>query len=144
MTEIKIHAVIAKMRIRTVRLDTWDMEDIGRELGKVSEMDTGDAINYTYKLFDMIVENLTRGIHMNLGKLGTLGVSANVQGEVKPTFRTSKQLRTAVKAYQGQFALTENRGLDDEGFARIWLEANLGDTVIMRDDTTRVAADFGL
>ena len=144
MAEINIQAVITKIRIRPVRKNTWDIEDVGSELAKVSEMDTGDAINFTYKLFDMIIENLQKGVHLNLGKLGVFGVGSDVQGTVKPTFRFSNDIRNAVKAYQGSFKYAENRGLDDEGFARKWLEANPEDTVIMRDDSTRVPADYGL
>ncbi len=144
MAEIKIQSIINKLRIRPVREDTWDLEDVGRELAKVSEMDTGDAINFTYKLFDIIVDGVNRGIHMNLGKLGIVGVTCNVDGVTKPTFRASKDLRTAVKAYEGRFKNAENRGLDDEGFARKWLEVNLDDTVVMRDGSTRTRTDYGL
>lgn len=144
MTEFNIQSVISKLRIRPIHKDTWDLEDVGRELGKVSEMDTGDAINITYKLFDMITENINRGVHMNLGKLGIVGVSADVADNVKPTFRFSNDMKTAVKAYLGSFKNTEYRGLDDEGFARAWIEANPGDTVEMRDGTTRAAGDYGL
>jgi hypothetical protein len=144
MAEIKIHSVINKLRIRPVREATWDLEDIGRELAKVSEMDTGDAINYTYKLFDIIVEGMNRGTHMNLGKLGVLGVSTDVAGTTKPSFRASPDLRTAVKAYRGRMKNTGNKGLDDEGFARKWLEEHPDDTVIMRDGSRRTKADYGL
>ncbi len=58
--------------------------------------------------------------------------------------KPSPNLRTAVKAYQGRFKNTENRGLDDEGFARKWLEGHLDDTVVMRDGSTRTRNDFGL
>jgi len=142
MAEISIQSIISKIRIRTVREDTWDLEDIGRALANTSEMDTGDAINFTYKLFDMIVENVNRGIHMKLGKLGTVGVSVDTQGTVKPSFRSSSELRTAVKAYNGRFKYAENRGLDDEGFARTWLAEHPEDIVQMRDGTTRTQADY--
>ncbi|NUM47971.1 MAG: hypothetical protein HUU38_24975 [Anaerolineales bacterium] len=144
MAEIKLLSLISKLRVAPVREDTWDLEDIGRELAKVSEMDTGDAINITYKLFDLITEGVNRGIHVSLGKLGTLGVTADTQGQVKPTFRASSALRTAVKAYGGKFKNAANKGLDDEGFAQTWLKDNLNDTVIMRDGTTRTRASYGL
>lgn len=144
MAEIKLTAVISKLRVSTVREDTWDLEDIGRELAKVSEMDTGDALNFTYKLFEMITDAVNRGTHVNLGKLGTIGVTADTQGVVKPTFRASKDLRTAVKAYGGKFKNAANKGLDDEGFAQAWIKNNLDDTVIMRDGTTRTRTNYGL
>ena len=144
MAEIKIHSVINKLRIRPVREDTWGLEDIGRELAKVSEMDTGDAINMTYKLFDIVVDGLTRGVHMNLGKLGVLGVTMDVAGTAKPSFRASPDLRTSVKAYRGRVKNAGNKGLDDEGFARRWLEEHLDDTVIMRDGSQRTRTDYGL
>jgi len=144
MAQIKIQSIIAKLRIRPVREDTWNLEDIGRELAKVSELDTGDAINMTHKLFDIVVDGLTRGIHMKMGKLGILGVGTDVAGNTKPTFRHSPELRTAVKAYSGRFKNAENKGLDDEGFARKWLEEHTDDTVIMRDGSTRTKDDYGL
>ena len=144
MAEVTLQTVINKLRVRTVREDTWNLDDVGRELGKVSEMDSGDAINFTYKIFDIIIENVNRGTHVNLGKLGTIGVSVDVQGNVKPTFRASKDLRTAVKAYQGSFKNAGNRGLDEEGFARVWIADHLDDTVRMRDDTIRSRTDYGL
>lgn len=144
MAEVSIQSVISKLRVRTVRKDTWNLENVGRELAKTSEMDTGDAINFTYKIFDIIIENVNQGVHVNLGKLGTVGVSADTQGNVKPTFRASSDLRTAVKAYQGSFKNSANRGLDEEGFARKWIEEHLDDSVVMRDGSTRSRTDFGL
>ena len=144
MAEIKIQHVINKLRVRPVREATWDLDDIGRELAKVSEMDTGDAINFTYKLFDIVVEGMNQGIHMNLGKLGVLGVNMDVAGNAKSNFRASPDLRTAVKAYRGRMKNAGNKGLDDEGFARKWLEEHPDDTVIMRDGSRRTKADYGL
>jgi hypothetical protein len=144
MAEVKIQSVISSLRIRPVREATWNLEDIGRELAKVSEMDTGDAINYTYKLFDIIVDGLIRGTHMNLGKLGVLGVNMDVAGNPKPTFRPSPDLRTSVKAYRGRMKNAGNKGLDEEGFARKWLEEHPDDTVIMRDGSQRTKTNYGL
>ena len=137
MAKVKIQSVINTLRIRPVREDTWDLKDIGRELTKVSELDTGDAINFIYKLFDIIVDGLNQGIHMNLEKLVVVGVGTDVAGNIKPTFRASSDLRTAMRAYRGKFKHAENKGLDDEEFARKWLEQHPGDTVIMRDGSTR-------
>jgi len=144
MAEVKLQSIIAKLRIRTVREETWDLEDIGRELAKVSEMDTGDAVNFIYKVFDIVVDGVTRGTHMKLGKLCIVGVDTDVNGNVKPTLRAASDLRTAVKAYRGKFKNAGNKGLDDEGFARKWLEQNSGDTVVMRDGSTRTKDDYGL
>lgn len=144
MADIKILSVINKLRIRPVREDTWDVEDIGRELAKVSELDTGDALNIAYKLFDIVVDGVNRGINVTLGKLCTVGVSVDVAGNVKPSLRSTSHLRRAVKTYQGRFKNAENKGLDEEGFARRWLELNPNDTVIMRDGTTRTKDDYGL
>ena len=144
MADINIQSVIAKLRVRPVREATWDLEDIGRELAKVSELDTGDAVNFTYKLFDIVVDGLTRGVHMNLGKLGTLGVSADAAGNLKPAYRGSPDLRVAVRAYRGRFKNAENKGLNEEGFARKWLTEHLDDTVVMRDGSKRTKASYGL
>ncbi|HNB51030.1 MAG TPA: hypothetical protein PK530_03760 [Anaerolineales bacterium] len=95
-------------------------------------------------MFDLITDAVNRGIHVNLGKLGTMGVTADTQGVVKPTFRASNALRTAVKAYGGKFKNAANKGLNDEGFAQTWLKNNLNDTVIMRDGTSRTRTHYGL
>jgi hypothetical protein len=144
VAEITIQSVIAKLRIRPVRQDTWNIEDVGRELAKVSEMDTGDAINYIYKLFDIIAAAVTQGIHLKLGKLCIVGVECDVDGNVKPVIRPSPDLRAATRAYHGPFKYPENKGLDEEGFARRWLESHLDDTVIMWDGSSRTRADYGL
>ncbi len=144
MAEVKIQNVINSLRIRPIREDTWDIEDIGKELAKVSEMDTGDALNFTYKLFDILVDGVNQGIHMKLGKLCIVGVSCDVGGNVKPTFRATNDLRTAMRAYRGKFKNAPNKGLDDEGFARKWLEDNLDDSIVMRDGSTRTRVDYGL
>ncbi len=144
MPDVKIHTIINKLRVRTVREETWDLDDIGRELAKVSTMDTGDAINYIYKLFDIIIDGVTRGIHMKLGKLCIIGISIDVDGNVKPMLRATSVLRRAVKLYEGRYKNPENRGLDDEGFARKWLELNPDDRVIMRDGTARTKDNYGL
>ena len=46
MAEIKIQSVINKLRIRTVHKETLDR--IGEQLALMSELDAGDAINYTH------------------------------------------------------------------------------------------------
>lgn len=48
MAEIKIQSVINKLRIRTVHKETWDIDRIGEQLALMSELDAGDAINYTH------------------------------------------------------------------------------------------------
>lgn len=144
MAEIKIQSVINKLRIRTVHKETWDIDRIGEQLALMSELDAGDAINYTHKIFDIVVDGITQGIHMDLGKLCIIGTDCDVQGNVKATFRASPELRRAVKAYRGRFKNAENKGLDDEGFARKWLEEHLDDTVIMRDGTSRTRDSYGL
>ncbi len=144
MAQVTIQTVINKLRVRTVHEDTWDLDDIGRELAKVSTMDTGDALNFTYKLFDIIEDGITRGIHMKLGKLCIVGNSIDVDGNVRPALRATPALRRAVKAYAGRYKNLENKGLDDEGFARRWLELYPDDEVIMRDGSIRTRADYGL
>ncbi len=144
MAKKKIQSIISSMRIRPVRKETWDLSDIGKELAKVSTLDTGDAMNFGYKLFDIIVDGVNEGIAMKLGKLCTITVSCDTDGNVKPSLRAMPQLKAALKAYEGDFNNEENKGLDDEGFARKWLEENPGDTVEMRDGTVRAPADFGL
>ncbi len=144
MAEVKIESVISKMRIRPIRKETWDLSDIGKELAKVSTMDTGDAMNFGYKLFEIIINGVNQGIAIKLDKLCTITVSCDVDGNVKPSLRATHQLRMALKSYEGDYVNEENRGLDNEGFARKWLEQNPDDTVRMLDGSVRSPADFGL
>jgi hypothetical protein len=70
---------------------------------------------------------------------------ANLAGRVYNSgIRSSADMRAGFRAYRGRFKNAENRGLDDEGFARKWLEENPDDTVIMRDGSTRTRDDYGL
>ncbi len=144
MAVVKIQSVINSLRVRPVRKETWDLSDIGKELAKVSTMDTGDAMNFGYKLFDIIIEGVNQGIAMKLGKLCTITVSCDVDGNVKPSLRSTHQLRTALKSYEGDLANEENKGLDDDGFARTWLEDHPDDTIEMRDGTIKAPSDYGL
>ena len=144
MAVVKIQSVINSLRIRPVRKETWDRSDIGEELAKVSTMDTGDAMNFGYKLFDIIVDGVNKGIAMKLGKLCIVTVSCDTDGNVKPSLRPMAQLKTALKSYEGEFTNEENKGLDDDGFARKWLEEHPEDTIKMRDGTIKTAADYDL
>ncbi|MCP4608469.1 MAG: hypothetical protein GY845_07130 [Planctomycetes bacterium] len=144
MTQRKIQGVINSLRIRPKRKATWDLSDIGEELAKVSTLDTGDAMNFGYKLFEIIVDGVNEGIAMKLGKLCTITVSCDTDGNVKPSLRAMSQLRTALKSYEGEFKNSENKGLDEDGFAKKWLEEHPDDTVEMRDGTIRTPADYGL
>ena len=142
--EKTIQGVINSLRIRPVRKETWDLSDIGEELAKVSTLDTGDAMNFGYKLFDIIIDGVNQGIAMKLGKLCTITVSCDIDGNVKPSLRAMPQLKTALRSYEGDFNNEENKGLDDDGFARKWFEDNPGDTIKMRDGTVKTPADYGL
>ena len=142
--EKTIQGVTNSLRVRPVRKETWDLSDIGEELAKVSMLDTGDAMNFGYKLFDIIENGVNKGIAMKLGKLCLITVSCDVHGNVKPSLQPMTQLKTALKSYQGDLVNEENKGLDDDGFARKWFEDNPGDTIKMRDGTVKAPADYGL
>jgi hypothetical protein len=144
VAEKKIESVISIMRMRPIHKETWDLSDIGKELAKVSTLDTGDAMNFGYKLFEIITNGVNQGIAMKLGDLCIITVSCDVDGNVKPSLQPRPKLRMALKSYEGDFVNEENKGLDDEGFARRWLEQNPDDTVRMRDDSIRSPADYGL
>ncbi len=144
MAEVKIISVINQLRIRPVREATLGIEDIGKELAKVSRMDTGDAQYFVHKLSDIIINRVNQGYHVNLGKLCIIGTSCDLDGNVKITLRLSFSLRDALKSYTGRFKNKENKGLNDEGFARKWLEDHLEDAVRMRDDSLRTRDDYGL
>ena len=145
MAEIDIMSVINKLRPRPERKGTLTIEDIGKELAKVSGMDTGDVHNFIYKLSDIITDSVNQGYHVNMGRLGVFGVSCDLDGNTKPTHRASFEFRKAVRTgYEGDFKNPANKGLDDKGFARKWLEDHPKDTVVMRDGSIRTKDDYGL
>ncbi len=101
--EKTIQGVINSLRVRPVRKETWDLSDIGEELAKVSTLDTGDAMNFVYKLFEIIADGVNEGIAMKLGKLCVVTVRCDTNGNVKPSLRATPQLKTALKSYEGEF-----------------------------------------
>jgi hypothetical protein len=68
----------------------------------------------------------------------------DVHGNLRRIFRASPDIRAGFRVYRGHFKNAKNKELDDEGFARKWLEANPGDTVVMQDGSTRTRDDYGL
>ncbi len=144
MAEIHIVSVINKLRPRPERVDTWDIEDVGKELSKISSMDTGDAVNFIYKLSGILSNCMQEGIHVKLDKFCIVGISCDLDGNVKSTMQPASEIQKAAQASRVKLKNAENKGLDDEGYARKWLEQNPDDVVIMRDSSRRTRDDFGL
>ena len=144
MAKRKIHTIINKRRIRPKRKGTLTIDDIGEELSKVSGMDVGDLKNLIYKLAVIIIASIIKGYHVNLGELGVFGISCDVKGNVKFSWRASPKFQKALRAHEIQFKNPENKGLDDEGFAHKWLEDYPDDIIEMRDSSERTKDDYGL
>jgi len=59
--------------------------------------------------------------------------SSDKDKNLRTTYRASKSInRELAQDFRGEFLNGENAGLDDEGFARRWLELHPEDTAIMR------------
>jgi hypothetical protein len=60
--------------------------------------------------------------------------------KLKAGYRAAKAINDDLDDdFRGEFVNGENAGLDDEGYAQRWLVLHPGDTVIMRDGSTRTA-----
>jgi predicted histone-like DNA-binding protein len=138
MAEINILAVISKLRPKIKRNSTIELDDIADDIAVQSGFDRGDARDFAYKLARALVKHLRYGHYVRLGEIGGFSVTCDKNKKVKVSYRTSATVKKVLaEEFRGEFINNGNAGLDDEGFAQLWLEQNPGDIVIMRDGTTR-------
>jgi len=140
MSEIKLIAVIGKLRPKVKRGRTVVLDDMADEIADQSGHDRGDARDFGYKFSQVLVRHLKLGDYVKLGDIGSFSVSCDKDKNLRVGYRAPKALNDELEQdFRGEFVNSGNAGLDDEGYAQRWLELNPGDTVIMRDGTTRTA-----
>jgi nucleoid DNA-binding protein len=141
MAEIKIIAVIGKLRPKVKRGRTVSLDDLADEIAGQSGFDRGDARDFAYKFARGLVNHLKYGDYVKLGEIGNFYLSCDKDKRVRVAHRASNELnRELAQEFRGQFVNGENAGLDDEGYAGRWLELHPEDTVIMRDGSSRTAS----
>ena len=75
-----------------------------------------------------------------MGDIGSFSVSCDKDKNPRANYRATKGIKDVLATdFRGTFTNSGNAGLDDEGFAQRWLELNPGDSVVMRDGSTRTA-----
>jgi hypothetical protein len=140
MAEIKILAVISKLRPKVKRGRTVDLDDMADEIADQSGFDRGDARDFAFKFSQALINHLKLGDYVKMGDMGSFGVSCDKDKKLRVTYRAAKGIKDVLATdFRGTFVNNANAGLDEEGFAQRWLELNPEDTVIMRDGSTRTA-----
>jgi len=140
MAEINIIAVISKLRPKVKQGRIVDLDDLADEIAEQSGFDRGDARDFAYKFSQAMVRHLKFGDYVKLGEVGSFSLSCDKDKELKVSYRASKVAKNELATdFRGEFVNGENAGLNAEGYARLWLSQNPGDTVIMRDGSTRTA-----
>jgi len=138
MSDVNIIAVIAKLRPRIARNRRVTLDDLADEIAGQSGFDRGDARDFAYKFSKSMVNHLRFGDYVQLGDMGGFSVSCDKNKKLKVNYRTSKAISGELTTdFRGNFVNGANNGLDDEGFAALWLEEHPEDAVIMRDGSTR-------
>jgi hypothetical protein len=140
MAEIKLIAVIGKLRPRVKRGRTTDLDALADEIAEQSGFDKGDARDFAYKFARSLVRHLKLGDYVKIGDIGSFYVTCDSDKNLGVTYLPSKEIEDELdRDFQGAFVNSANAGLDDEGYATLWLAEHPGDTVIMRDGSTRTA-----
>lgn len=143
MADINIMGIISKLgpKVKVVNNITLDL--LADEIAEQSGFDRGDARDFAYKFASGLIRHLTRGDSVKLGEIGTFRVSSDKDKKLKCVYRASKEISNALLTkFEGEVINGKNAGLDDMGFARLWLTENPADTVIMRDGSRITAADI--
>ena len=143
MADINILGVISKLRpkVKVSRNITLDL--LADEIAQQSGFDRGDARDFAYKFASGLIHHLRQGDSVKLGEIGRFRVSSDKDKRLRCAYRPSKEINNALQAkFEGKMVNGQNAGLDDMGFARVWLTDNPDDTVIMRDGSRITAADI--
>ncbi len=140
MAEIKILAVISKLGPKVERGHVIELDSLADEIADQSGFDRGDARDFAYKFSQALLQHLKVGDYVKLGELGSFSVSCDTGKNLKISYRAPKIVKKELaREFKGKFINGANGGLDEEGYAARWLKSHPGDTVIMRDGSTRTA-----
>jgi nucleoid DNA-binding protein len=140
MSEVNILTVINKLRPKIERNKIIKINHLVDEVIEETNLNRRDARDFAKKFIEVIVKHLKKADYVKLEEVGSLSVSCDKDQKLRVNYRASKSIGTALNEnFQGKFENAENVGLDEEGYARRWIELNPGDTVIMRDKSPRTA-----
>ncbi|MCP4540036.1 MAG: hypothetical protein GY832_23105, partial [Chloroflexi bacterium] len=98
------------------------------------------ARDFAFKFAQSLIDHLKLGNYVKMGDMGSFSVSCDKDKQLNVNYRASKEIKYELdRDFQGEYTNAGNAGLDDEGYAQLWLELHPEDTVIMRDSSTRTA-----
>ena len=138
MAEVQILGVIGKLRPRVKRERRVDLDDLADEIAVQSGFDRGDARDFAYKFAHSMAAHLKFGETVKLGDMGCFHVACDKDLNLRVHYRATKSLKGELATdFRGSFVRPGNAGLDEEGYAQLWLEENPLDTVVMRDGSLR-------
>ncbi len=141
MAQINIIAVIGKLCPKVKQRRTVNLDDLADEIAEQSGFDRGDARGFAYKLARSLINHLKYGDYVKLSEIGNFYVVCDRNMRLRVAYRASKEInRELERDFRGEFTDDENAGLDEEGYARRWLELHTEDVVTMRDGSSRPAA----
>ena len=140
MAEVELISVISKLRPRVKRGRSKTLDDLAADIAERSGFDQGDVRSIGYKFASVLIRHLKFADYIRMGDLGSFYVTCDKDKKLSANYRASKTINVQIRQdFRGEFVNGENAGLDDEGYAQLWLERNPGDTVVMRDGTKRTA-----
>jgi nucleoid DNA-binding protein len=128
------------LRPKVKRGRSKTLDDIADEIAEQSSFDKGDVRGIGYKFAKELIRHLKYADYIRMGDLGSFYVTCDKDKKLSANYRASKVINGEIRTdFRGEFVNGENAGLDDEGYAQLWLRDNPGDQVVMRDGTTRTA-----
>jgi len=143
MNEVNILTVINQLRPKVERNKIVKLNHLVDEVVDHTGINRREAREFAKKLVESIVDNLKKANYVKLGEIGSLSVSCDKDQKLRVNYRASKAIGSILAdEFQGSFENGDNVGLDEEGYARRWLEQHPEDTVVMRDRSTRVVSDY--
>jgi nucleoid DNA-binding protein len=138
MAEVKIISIISKLGPKVERGHTIELDTLADEIAEQSGFDRGDARDFAFKFSQALIRHLKLGDYVKLGEIGSFSVSCDNTKELKVNYRASNAIKAELERdFRGDFVNGNNAGLNDEGYAALWLLSNPDDTVVMRDGSTR-------
>ncbi len=139
MSEVNILTVINKLRPKVERKKIVKLNNLVDEaVEQVVDVNRRAARELAARITDVLIGHLKQADYVKFGDVGSLSVSCDKDKKLRVNYRASKSINDALaQDFKGTFLNNENVGLDEEGYARRWLEQHPEDAVVMRDKTTR-------
>ena len=113
MPQIKIIAVIGKLRPKVKQGRLVDLDDLADEIAAQSGYDRGDARDFAFKFARAMVEHLRYGDYVKMGEMGNFYLSCDKDKKLRVVYRASREVNDWVaRGFRGEFVNGENAGLE--------------------------------